>query len=176
MLAGPGDEPLPQGVTAAPAGARQLRWESPVLTLVEELVRRRADRHPLGEQVAEGPRLVAVGVAADRQVEGQHGPAGTLDRGQLPVGEVLGQEVAALDERGRVAGVGGVGRAGPEPGVVDDVRTRGDEAVDAGLDVRIEIAGRGEELAPAPAGERLPVDEVAERRASGPPGTEASSR
>ena len=106
VLAGAGDEVAPQRVPAAPAGAGQLRREAPVLAVGEELVGRRADRHPGGEQRAVGPRLVPVGVAADRQVEGEDGAARPLDGGELAVGEVLGEQVAALDERPRAAGVG----------------------------------------------------------------------
>ena len=167
VLAGAGDEVAPQGVSAAPAGARQLRREAPVLAFGEELVRWGADVHPGGEQRAVGPRLVPVGVAADRQVEGEGGAALTLDGGELAIGEVLGEHMAALDERPRATGVGRVARTGAPAGEVGDVGTAGDEAFHAGLHVRIEVGHRVEQLPAAAAGELGPVDERAERRHRG---------
>ena len=67
-----------------------------------------------------------------------------------------------LDEcpRGAVARRG----AGAPPGEVDDVGTAGDEAVDAGLDVRIEVRRRLEQL-PSPAPDQgRPVDQVTDDR------------
>ena len=74
LLAGPRDEALPELVPAATPGRRQLRREPPVLSVGEELVRRRADRHGRCEERAVRPRLVAVGVAPDREVEEEHRP------------------------------------------------------------------------------------------------------
>jgi hypothetical protein len=106
-------------------------------------------------------------MAADRQVEGEAGRSRGFDGGQLPVGEELRDEVAALDERARHAGVDAGRAEGAEPGVTGDVGALRHEGVDPGGDVRVEVTGRLEQLAAAAGGEGGPVDQLALRRHRG---------
>ena len=158
-LPGVGDEALPELVTTASPRRRQLGREPPVLPVGEELVRRSADGHAGGEQLTVRPHLVAAGVAADREIEAEHGPTRPLDRPELAVGEALGELVAAPDQRGRSPLVDRIRTLGAEAGEVGDVGALGDEPGDCGVELGLEVATEIEELTTATSGERAPVDQ-----------------
>ena len=177
VLAGAGDEPPPQRVAAAPAGARQLRREAPVLAVGEELVGRRADGHARRRTGRRGPtsrsrrggcRSAGRGRAAARpspSTAASWRSARYWARRWLRSTRAAGAPASAASRC-----------VGAEAGEVDDVGPPGDEAVDAGLDVRVEVAGGVEQLAPPAGGELAPVDAARAARAPAAAGSVASSR
>ena len=125
VATGSGRRAAPQGVPGAPAGAGQLRREPPVLAVLEELVGRRADGHRRAAQVGVGPRLVAGGVASDRQVEGERRRAApTRARPAGASARNWARRWLRLDEAGRRR-VGRSGRRRPWPGSGRSRRRRG---------------------------------------------------
>src|SRR5688572_15385156 len=73
VLATAAHERAPEREATALGGAWKLRWQTPVLTIREQLVGRCSDGDPGREQVRMRPPLEAVGMPTDRQVERERG-------------------------------------------------------------------------------------------------------
>ena len=105
-------------MTLAARCLREHRTEAPVLPAREALVGRGTDRHPFAEQGLAGPGIVAVRVAAHRQVEPQAKPVLVEPLPQvaeLAAGQGLGHEVEALLLGIHLIGVQGAGPRGRRP-------------------------------------------------------------
>ena len=105
-------------VTLATGRSGKHRAEAPVLPAREALVGRRTHRHPVGEQGLAGPRIVAVRVAAHRQVESQAESVvveALPQIAELAARQCLGHEVKALLLGIHLIGRQGAGRARGRP-------------------------------------------------------------
>ena len=98
VASGACDHLAPERVSAVAHLARQLRRKPPVLAVHEERVGWCADRCLGREQRRMSPRLVSIGMRADRQVERETGARRRSDGPELLVTQHLRQRVRAFDQ------------------------------------------------------------------------------